>query len=217
MSTEIHVLNATARTETGKGVARKLRAAGSLPGVCYGYQLEEPQAVTLEPRELLDGLRSPFGRNTVFELKLAGREHHVVLKDHQEAVISNKLLHVDLLAIDLTKPVYVNVPLRFTGKSPGVVLDAGIIEYRRHQVEVECLPTAIPLAIDVDLSEVRVGDVLHIGDIVMPAKVRAITPAHLTVLTCTAPIVVEEAAAETEEASEAAAAGEADSEAGGAE
>lgn len=198
MSTQSHVLNADTRANAGKGVARKLRAAGKVPAVCYGYQLEAPLPLVIDPTELLEGLRSPYGTNTVFSLLVEGKEHNVVLKDHQEQVISNKLMHVDLLSIDLSKPVQVQIPMRFSGKAPGVVLDSGILEFQRREIEVECLPTNIPLSIDVPLDDVQVGDTLHISDIVMPENVVAVTPGRLSVLVCRAPVIIEDTTAEEE-------------------
>ena len=192
MSTETHILNAEYRDRTGKGVARKLRAVGKIPAVCYGHQIDGGMSLVIDPQELKNGLRSPYGHNTLFMLKVGDTGHNVVLKDHQQAVISNKLLHVDLLSIDLTKPVQVAVPIKLTGKAPGVMVDGGLLDVVRQVIDVECLPTNIPLSIEVSLDDMQLGQVLHVSDIVPPGELTVITPGRLAICTCSAPVAAEE-------------------------
>lgn len=203
------------RDRCGKGAARKLRAAGRIPAVCYG-QGTDSVLIALEPRTLEKILsRSAAGMNTLIDLvvdgPLGGRK--VLVKELQRDPVSGMPLHADLLAIDVTRRVEVSVPLQITGKAAGVEL-GGILDQALREVELACLPTAIPEEVQVDVSPLQLGESLHIRDIPLPEGVELLSDPDLSVVSIVAP-AEQPAEEEGEEAAEAPAestAGEASSE-----
>ena len=187
------------RDSRGKGAARKMRAAGRIPAICYGRG--EPVSLSLDPR-MLDRLlhTSDAGMNTLIDLRgdasIEGRT--VLLKEVQRDPVSGAALHADLYTLDLTRTVEVSVPLHLTGKAPGVEL-GGILDQALRELELECLPTAIPREILVDVSSLDIGDSLHVRDIALPEGVELISEPELSVVSVVAPTVAEEAAPEEAE------------------
>jgi large subunit ribosomal protein L25 len=200
------------REGIGKGVARKLRAAGLIPGVFYGQGTS--QAISLEPRPLERLLASSSaGLNTLINLTGGGAldGKQVLVKDLQRDPVRGTLLHADLYAIDVKQVVHVSVPIHLTGIPEGVTLDAGILDQVIREIELECLPTAIPEELPVDVTSLGLGDSLHVRDIALPAGVTLLTDADLSVASVAQPKAAEEEVAPVEgeeEGAEAAAAAE---------
>lgn len=196
-----NVLNIELRTGKGKGDARKLRAAGLIPGVYYGAS-ERPQSVALDPRALDRAITaSGAGMNTLFDLAgggaLAGKR--VIVKDIQRDPVRGTPLHADLYAVDLDRKIEVSVPYHLTGTAKGVKM-GGIVDHSLREVEIECLPRWIPEEILVDISDLDVGDSLHVRDIPLPENVKLISDPDLSVVSIVAPAAAEEAVAVAEEA-----------------
>ena len=136
------------REGTGKGVARKLRAAGRIPGVLYGRG-EPPQSVVLDPRALERVITtSDAGMNTLIDLSIAGSrdraERVVLVKELQRDPVRGAPLHVDFYQVDLTATIEVKVPIVLRGRPRGVELSGGILDQALRELDVECLPRAIP-------------------------------------------------------------------------
>jgi large subunit ribosomal protein L25 len=198
------------REGSGKGIARKLRASGRIPGVCYGGA-EGPRSIHLDPH-VLDRLitRSAAGVNTLIDLRGGGLDGKVVLvKELQRDPVKGTLLHADLYAIDADKTVEVEVPIHLTGTPVGVELGGGIMEHTLRELELECLPRAIPEEIRMDVSALELGDSLHVRDLPLPEGVTLVSDPDLAVVSVVAPRVEEEPTVEGEEAA-AAAEGEAE-------
>jgi large subunit ribosomal protein L25 len=190
------------RTDAGKGVARKLRAAGRVPGVCYGANTGV-QSIHLDPKPLEKALRtSSAGMNTLFGLKGAGGlgGKSVLVKELQRDPVSGKLLHADLYAVDLTREIEVAVPLHLTGTAIGL-MSGGIVDHQLREIMISCLPTAIPESFNLDVSALDIGDSLHVRDISLPSGVTLVSDPDLSVVSVVVP-----AKAEEEVAAEAAAA-----------
>ena len=186
------------RDGVGKGVARKLRADGRIPGVVYGRTLR-PVAVSLDPRVLRRILtRSEAGLNTLLELEGGGALHGkpVLVRDLQRDPVKGEYLHADLLAVDLQQKIQISVPIHVSGKAKGVEL-GGILDHSLRELEIACLPTAIPREILVDVSPLDVGDSLHVRDLVLPEGVELRSDADLSVISVVLP-AVEAAPAPTE-------------------
>ena len=194
------------REGIGKGVARKLRAAGRIPGVFYGKG--ESKSISLEPRPLERLLAtSAAGLNTLISLKGAGLDgKQVLVKQLQRDPVRGELLHADLFAIDVTQTVHVQVPVHLIGTPAGVALEGGILDQTIREIEVECLPTAIPEDVSVDISELALGSSLHVSEIPLPSGVALISDGELSVASVVMPKVVEEEVPteEVEEGAEAA-------------
>ena len=208
------------RKEQGKGVARKLRAAGRIPAVCYRRNAE-PVPVSLDPKELDLLLRSASaGINTLIDLKVTGGGdfdgRQVLVKELQRDPISGAYLHADLYAVDLQQKIHVAVPINLEGTPIGVSLGGGLLDYATREVDVECLPNAIPEEFTIDVSEIEIGQSLHVRDIAVPEGVEILNDPDVTVMSVVAPLAIEEEVPEEEEEGEEGAAVDAEATAEGA-
>jgi large subunit ribosomal protein L25 len=185
-------LSATSRANTGKGVARKLRAAGRIPGVIYGHA-REPLSLSLDTHgfELL--LEKVYYRTTVFELDLDGTKSNALIREIQRHPFKKEILHVDFQELVAGEKVTVSVPLAFVGSSIGVK-EGGIIDQIMHELEIRVDPMAIPSKIEVDVTTLAIGRSIHVGDVKVPEGVEVLDDEDATICTCAAP--KEEKAAE---------------------
>jgi large subunit ribosomal protein L25 len=217
-------LNVETREGTGKGVARKLRAAGRIPGNCYGKG--STQKVSVDPKALDRLLKSSAsGLNTLIDLKVAGGGSFdgkkVLLKELQSDPVSNELLHADFFALDLTHTIDVAVPIHATGIAVGVSMGGGIFDQVLREIHLECLPDSIPEEIVVDVTDLDIGMSLHIRDLALPEGVKLLSDGDLSVASVLAPkaaeeeVVPEEGEGATEEGADAPAEGDAESEKSG--
>ncbi len=193
------------REKTGKEIARKLRKEGRIPAILYGRG-KTPRPLSLERRVIEKYLREVSG-TTLVKLRVNGEEEEVyaIVKDYQLDPVKDELIHVDFQEVDLTQKTVVEVSLAFVGKPKGVER-GGMMEIVTREIEVECLPTQIPDKIEVDISDLDIGDVLHVSDIKFPEGVEPAEDPKLTVITVYEP--AEEAAEEAVEEEEAVAAEE---------
>jgi large subunit ribosomal protein L25 len=185
------------REGTGKGVARKLRAAGRIPGNCYGKN--STQNISVDPNALDRLIKtSASGLNTLIDLKVEGGGgfdgKKVLLKELQSDPVSNELLHADFFAVDLTHTIDVAVPIHTTGIPVGVSMDAGILDQVLREIHLECLPDSIPEEITVDVTHLEIGMSLHIRDLELPAGVKLLSDGDLSVASVLAPKAAEEEA-----------------------
>ncbi len=189
------------RTGTGKGIARKLRQRGQIPGIVYGEG--EPIPVVADPKSLLVALGTEAGENVILNLTIGSEEQlsrKAMVKDIQVDPVSGSLLHADLLSISMERPIEVDVPVDLVGVAKGVKDDGGIVDQILRELKVRCLPGAIPDSVEFDISSLRIGDVVHVKDLVIPGGVELLTDTEQAVVTVSAPVVeVEEVAAPTEE------------------
>jgi len=200
-------LDVELRDGRGKGVARKLRASGRIPAICYRRNAESV-AVSLDPKELDRLIRNASsGINTLIDLKMAGGGdfdgRQVLIKELQRDPISGDYLHADLYAVDLKQTIHVSVPIQIKGSAIGVTQDGGILDHATRELDVECLPNAIPEEFAVDVSDLEVGQSLHVRDIEVLEGVEILNDPDVSIVSVVAPAVVEEEApAEEEEAVE---------------
>lgn len=213
----VNALVAEVRDATGKGAARKLRAAGRIPAVVYGRGTES-RAISVDPKALVQLLqKGGAGMNTLIELSVDGTAKTVLVKELQRDPVRGRPLHTDFYLVDLDQKVEVSVPIHLTGRAPGVEL-GGILDHPLREIELECLPRAIPESIDVDVSALDVGDSIHVRDLELPEGVSVQSDVNLAVASVVAPVAVEEPVAEeVEEGEEAVAEGEEDAAAAPAE
>ena len=187
------------REGTGKGAARKLRAAGRIPAVLYG-QGKDAVNLTIDPR-LLDRLLSELGHNALLDLSgdasVAGRT--VLVKEIQRHPVAGSPVHADLFEIDAAQSITVSVPIHVVGIPTGVSIDGGLLDIVLREIEVDCLPQSIPERIDVDVSQLALGDSIHVSDLQLPADVEIKTRGDLAVASVVAPTVEEEPVVEEED------------------
>ncbi len=188
-------LNGKRRSVIGKGGARKARAAGQIPGVIYGHG-ETPMAVTVDGREFSTVMRAHKGGNAIVNLKVEDGEFTALVRDAQIDPLSRAIVHLDFQHISLTETIEVEVPVHAVGLAVGVKDSGGILEVITRQLEVRCLPTAIPAAIDIDVTALEIGGSIHVSDITAVGYT-ILTDPGTTVLTVVAP-TVEEAVAPVE-------------------
>jgi len=191
-----NALEVQIRSVSGKGVARKLRAAGRIPGICYGRG-EASVPVTVDPtalRRLIEG--SDAGMNTVIHLRAQGSPIDgklVLVRELQRDPVQGSFVHADFYAVDVQQVVEVKVPIRLTGKARGVDL-GGIVDHALRELELACLPLAIPREITIDVSNLDVGSSLHVRDLTLPEGVQLRSDLDLSVVSVVAPKAEEEAA-----------------------
>lgn len=158
-------IEVTLRQGTGKGAARKLRAAGKIPGVLYG-EGGEVQSILLDETSF-DVLRRTGAHHRLLDLRFAEGAAPVkaLVREMQVHPVSRAVVHVDLQRVSMQKRVHIMVPIVLTGKPEGVKTQGGLLEHHLREVEVECLPSDIPDEIEVEVSQLLVGQALHISDL----------------------------------------------------
>jgi large subunit ribosomal protein L25 len=213
-------LTVNSREDSGKGVARKLRQAGRIPGVLYGPD-SEPEKISIDRRSIALLIEGEGKGNTILNLDIEGREKSEEIlalpKEVQHHPITDELLHVDLLRISLDRAITTTVPIHLEGTPVGVK-SGGVLEQQLRNLEIHCLPTDIPEIIGVLVENLDIGDTLHVSDLTVPAGVTVLTPEKTTIAVVESPAKLaaaqavpepEEAEAEGEgEGEEAAAEGE---------
>lgn len=172
---------AETRSARGKNEARRLRVNGQIPAVLYGAY-KDAVPVAISPKELSAILHSTTGHNTIFNLSISdGENTPVMVVDTQREPLRGRLLHADLKRIDLTKRIRVTVPVHHSGEAKGIKLQGGLLETITREVEIECLPDAIPESFTVDVTELMVGQAIRAGDIELSGDTK-LTSAPETVL-----------------------------------
>lgn len=167
-------LAAATRETRGKNEARRLRRAGRLPAVVYGGAPVRSQAVEVDPKALLRILHSESGFNTLVDLEVDGSASgQVLIKDVQHDPLTDNLLHVDFFRPAMDKAVVVTVPVTLRGEAAGVKQQAGLLDFVTREIQVECMPAEIPEHVDVDVSELLIGDGVRVRDV---AEGRGWTP-----------------------------------------
>jgi large subunit ribosomal protein L25 len=190
------VLNVELRSSTGKGISRRLRANGLIPGVVYGKGIESVP-VTVNPKELAAAIAGEGGKNRLLTLKGGGLDGKVIIvADLLADPIKGTLRHVDLHKIDLAEKVKVEVAVNLVGTAIGVK-EGGLLDFAMHAVAVECLPDQIPAHLDVDVADLAIGNTIHVGDLKLPAGIKVLDDANASIVSVLGK-VVEEPAPEAE-------------------
>ena len=196
------VLKGQLRTGLGKQAARKLRSQRLIPAIVYGGAAG-PVPVAVSPLGLARALGTEAGENVLITLSLAGdgeRSTTVILKELQRDPVHGKPLHADFLEISMERKIRVQIPLQFVGEAIGVKNKGGFLEQHLREVTVECLPGAIPGQLQVEVSQLDLGDAIHVRDLTVGADVRVLEDPARAVVSVLAPrAVVEEVAAAVEE------------------
>ena len=170
-ATEANLLEAKQRTPGTKNDARRVRRDGKIPAVVYGAG-KQAVSVSVDPRQVSRILHSETGHNTVFDLTLDGERTKAMIVDWQYEPIKGSLLHIDLKRIAMDQKLRVSVPIELIGEPAGVKQQGGILEQIAREVEVECLPTDIPNAVELNVSELVFGVVLRVSDLPKNDKVK---------------------------------------------
>jgi len=214
-----HEIKAESRKDEGKGASRRLRHAGYVPAVVYGGN-KDPQSIQIEHNTILLAAKHEWFFSSVLDLNVDGKVQKVLVRDWQKHPYKQLMMHMDFQRIDENAMIRVNVPLHFlnqetspAGKTSGVVISHNLTE-----VEVACLPKDLPEFIDLDLGDLKPGDIVHLSQLKLPANVELpalqLSEDH-DIAVVTANAVKESAADVAEDAAEAEAAAKASAEAAG--
>ena len=186
-------LIAKKRVLQGSANSRRLRKAGSLPGVIY-CEGKEAKAIQLDTHAFEQVLHHHSSESVLVEISVEGADDITVLvQDVQHHPVSNDLLHVDLFKVDADKPIQVEIPVEVVGESAGVKV-GGSLDIVMHAIEVECLPGDLVESIEVDVSDLEIGDSLSLSQVKLSSKLKSLGDEEAIVLSVTAPRVEEEEA-----------------------
>jgi len=209
---ELQALKVSTRASLGKGAARQIRREGAVPGVLYGAQ-KESVSLRVNARDLDNLLHGSQGEHALIELQVEDQPDlngPAMVKAVQHHPVRGQVIHADLLRIDLTKKIQTMVQISIVGQSMGVI-EGGVIDHQSREIEIMCLPMEVPESFEVDISELDIGDNIHVADVAMPDGVEILTPGDRTIVAVHAPRVVvedevvdEEGLAEGEEGAEGA-------------
>jgi large subunit ribosomal protein L25 len=205
---ELIELKTNSRTAVGNGPARRLRQKGQIPAVLYGPGTDSVLlSVNISDidRILKKGRIGQVLLNLVIPNNGETTNKTVMVKELQLHPVSRNYLHMDFYEVAMDRKIMVNVPVVTTGKAKGVEI-GGILQIIRRELEVQCLPLNVPDSIEIDITDLDIGDSIHVGDISRQNDVEFLDDENFTVVTIVSPKVEEEAEAEEEAEEEAEAA-----------
>lgn len=185
----------------GKNASRRIRKEGKLPAILYGPNTENVSLI-LDKKDLFKILKSESGENTIFKVAFDSDKRDVMIKALQQDVVSDEVLHVDLIQIALDKVIRVMVPFVLTGEAVGVKAEGGFIDFVTREVEIECLPKDIPEHIEVDISELHLNQSAKVESIPEIEGVQFTSDPQMIIALVKAPSVAEEEEEEVEEVEE---------------
>jgi large subunit ribosomal protein L25 len=185
-------LKAEPRTNVGRSAVRKLKARGIIPAVIYGAK-DKPQPLQLAARDINALMSHAAGENVLVELEIAGEKSSrtALVQEVQHTPVGGDIRHVDFHAISMDDTIQAEVPLEPVGTANGVKNFGGLLEQSLRVLTLECLPRDLPDRITVDISQLNIGDSIHVRDIQLPSGVTAKVPADLTAFSVLAPVVEE--------------------------
>lgn len=196
-------LEAKIRKDVGKEAVKLLRTKGLIPAVVY-RRSEKSTPLVLDKKALEKVLHTAAGENVIINLNIAGdertRERTCIIKEIQHNPVSGDILHVDFHQISLTETIKVNVPVATKGEAIGVKQDGGILEHVLWEVQVESLPTQIPEKLEIDITNLKIGDALFVKDIIAPKGVKILNDPESRVVAVEKPVEIKVEEIKPEEA-----------------
>jgi large subunit ribosomal protein L25 len=185
-------LSANARDGKGKGAARSLRSQGQVPAVIYGHG-RDPQALALNARDLDKMLSHIQAESTVIEVTVGGQTAKTLIREIQRHPIKRQILHVDFQALVAGEKVTVSIPIVLQGIPEGVRLEGGVLDQTLREIEIEVDPSNIPDHVEYDVTNMVIGDSVHISDLKVPEGVEVLDDPETSVAVLAAPrAVIEE-------------------------
>ena len=159
-------VDAEPRDDVGKGASRRLRRAGRVPAIIYGAG-ESPQKISLDHNKMIHSLENEGFFSHVITINLDGKKQKAILRDLQRHPAKPALLHIDFQRVSEDQAINVHVPLHFIGEDvcPGVKQEGGAVSHQLIEVEISCLPKDIPEFIEVDVSQLKIGDSIHLSEL----------------------------------------------------
>ena len=196
---ELLELKAVTRTDTGKGQSRTLRREGRLPSVLY-VPNTDPVMLSIDLGELEDIVKGCSAGQAIFSIAVDGAKEvrTAMIKELQVSPLSRDFLHVDFYEVDMKKKINVMVPVATTGKCVGIEM-GGMIQLIRRELEVLCMPGEIPESIEIDITELNIGDSIHVEDVKLEVDIEIPHDVDFTILTILSALMAEEEVEEEEE------------------
>ena len=193
-------LQATVRKSVGNGPARTLRRSGQIPAVLYGPKLE-PVLLAVNVKDLENVLKQGNAFQVILRLVIQNgkkKTKAAMIRELQTHPVSGNFIHIDFYEIDMKRQINVMVPVITKGQPVGVE-NGGMLNIVRREIELLCLPGDIPEAIEIDITDLDIGDSIHIEDIQLGENVEVSADFNFTVVTVLSPTVEEEEVVEEEE------------------
>ncbi len=166
---------ATTRSAQGSGASRRLRRSGKVPGIVYGGTAT-PTTIEIDHNPLYHSLRVEAFHASILDMEIDGKTEKVLLRDVQWHAYKPQVMHIDFQRVAADQKIHVKVPLHFVNQdiSPAVKLSAAIVSHVQSEIDVTCLPGALPEFIEVDLSGLTAGHPIHLADVKLPEGVTAV-------------------------------------------
>lgn len=180
-------LNAEPRTIAGTRAVSRLRKAGNVPAALYGRK-SAPTSLQVHGKTFSKLLEGSASDNILVSLKIGGTDHLALVQEVQHDYIKGGILHIDFHAVAHDEEIHANVPVLITGEAAGVKF-GGLIEAIHHDLEVRCLPKDLPEGITIDVTHLKVGEAIHVGEIKFPEGVRPRLASDVVVVICEEPKV----------------------------
>ena len=208
MSDAIFTLDATVRTDLGKGASRRLRHEGKVPAIIYGAG-KEPVSLTLEHNKVIQAQDFEAFYSHVLTINIDGKKEEALVKDMQRHPFKPKVTHIDFVRVVAGELLTTNAPIHFINedKADAIKLEGGHAEHHMNEIEITCLPKDLPEYIEVDVANVALDQTLHLSDIVFPKGVSSVELAKgeehdlavVSIKQAKGPAVTEEAAGDGKE------------------
>ena len=197
-------LDVQIRGQIGSRKVKAIYREDCVPAIVYGGKKKGPTAIKVDRRAYERIMRDHQGQSVVFHLNVMEgekklRDYAVIVKEEQHAPVSDKLQHIDFHRISLTEELEVKIPIVTKGEAAGVKNDGGSLDHTVWELDIVCLPTNIPEKISIDVTELGIGDAIHVKDIVLPEGVKTMHDSEAILVSVVPPMKEVEAPAEGEE------------------
>tara|TARA_B100001287_G_C22665296_1_gene522530 strand:+ start:589 stop:1260 length:672 start_codon:yes stop_codon:yes gene_type:complete len=185
------------RESSRKSDLKKYRKEGMIPGVYYSYDSKESISFLVSQSEINNAIKSEAN---IFAINVGGNNRNVLFKSVQYHPVSEEIIHMDLYGVNMKKTVTVKVGIELTGDSVGIKEQGGVLNQTAQEIEVTCLPSAIPNVIEVDITDLSVGDTLSANEIKLDESLELYSAADMLIVSVTLPTKEVEASSEEAEA-----------------
>lgn len=184
-------IKAESRKEVGKGISKRLRAEGKIPAIIYGGR-REAIPISLWLKDVKSILKAEKGENTILSIHRDDVKVDAMVKDIQYDFLSNNIIHVDFIRIELDKPIEVYIPVVLKGEPIGVKLEDGIFDFISRELKIRCLPARIPKSIEVDVSGLHIGHSIRVSELSVAEDVEFLSELQTVVCAVSAKGAIEE-------------------------
>jgi large subunit ribosomal protein L25 len=170
-----HEIKAQSRKDEGKGASRRLRRASFVPAVVYGAG-QAPESIQIEHNTILLAAKNEWFFSSVLDLNVDGKVQKVLVRDWQKHPFKQLMMHMDFLRVDEKAAIRVSVPLHFLNKEKSAAAKTSgvVISHNLTEVEITCLPKDLPEAIELDLADLKPGDIIHLSQLKLPKNVELV-------------------------------------------